>query len=115
MGNYAEDQLEVSVCADNGSFCERLPSVGPAPRLRYNAGDGVGDVCARRDDQEPWDESDDANGVESDGGGGEKSSDNVQPFQARQNAPAQSQSSHCLSGLLGPKSSCWSSLWSQSS
>lgn len=108
---YGESQLEVSVCADSGSFCERLSCPRYAACLRYNTGDGVGDVCARRDGQEPWDEDGDANGVESDGDDDESSSDNVHFVQAKQNAPAQSLNSHCWPGSLGSRSSCWFSLW----
>jgi hypothetical protein len=113
MGKYGEVQPEVSVCADNGSFCERLSYPRYAARLRYNAGDGVGDVCARRDGQEPYDESGDANGAENDGDGDENLSDNAQLLQAKQNALARSPNSHCLSGSLDPRSSCSSSLWSR--
>lgn len=115
MNKYAGGQREVSVCADSGNFCERLPSPGPTARLRYNAGDGVGDVCARRDGQELWDENGDVNGVENGGDGNVKSSDNVQPLRAKQSALAQLPNSHCLSDLPGPRSNYSSSLWSRSS
>jgi hypothetical protein len=52
----------VNVCPGNGSVCEPGPflphaaaaaAAAIAARLRYNAGDGVGNVSARRgDDQE---------------------------------------------------------------
>ena len=121
---------EVKVWLRDGSVCEWYPllphaaaAAAIAARLRYNAGDGDADVCARRrDDQGPSGESDGVNARvpngDGDNGDGNSSGDDdahsrdiAQPSLEKQTAPVPSLNSHCWSGLPVSNPSCWTFLW----